>query len=266
VKTGNVAFTGVTEASGIVESRKNPGVLWVNNDSGDGPKLYAMTKDGKHLGVFTFQGAQAVDWEDIATGPGPKAGETYLYAGDIGDNPSTRPNIKIYRVAEPSVNAAAPAADVTLSGVETFTYTYADGPHNAETLLVDPKTSDLFIVTKVGSGKSQVFRAPAPLASGVLQEVASLTFGAAPLVGGAATTGGDISPSGDAIAVRTYTHAYLWRRGGGMTVAQAFAGEPCPLPQKSEPQGEALGFAADGLGFYTVSEGSQQPIYFFAKK
>ena len=266
VETGKIAFAGVNEASGIVESRKNTGVFWVNNDSGDGPKLYALTKTGTHLGVFTFAGAQAADWEDIATGPGPTAGEKYLYAGDIGDNAVARANIKIYRVAEPSVSAAGPAQNVTLNGVETFTFTYPDGAHNAETLLVDPKTGDLFIVVKAGTGTSPVFRASAPLASGVLSQVASLTFGVAPLAGGATTTGGDISPSGDAILIRTYGTAFLWRRGAGMSVAKALEGVACPVPHKAEQQGEAIGFAADASGYYTTSEGLNQPLYYFAEK
>ncbi|MBE7483708.1 MAG: hypothetical protein HS104_27550 [Polyangiaceae bacterium] len=266
VKTGNVAFAGVTEASGIVESRKNAGVFWLHNDSGDGPKLYAMTKDGTHLGVFTLDGATAQDWEDLAVGPGPSAGESYLYAGDIGDNAEARASIRIYRVAEPVVSAAGPAADKTLTAVETFTFTYPDKAHNSESLMVDPKTSDLFLVTKASSGVSPVFRAAAPLSSGVLEQVGSLSFGAGPLAGGTLTTASDISPSGDAVLIRTYSSAFLWRRGGATTVAQALAGEPCKVPHQSEPQGEAIGFAADGTGYYTVSEGANQPLYFFAKQ
>lgn len=263
---GKVAFSAVTEASGIVESRKVPGVFWVNNDSGDGPKLYAMTKSGAHRGVYTLGGAKAKDWEDIAIGPGPAAGESYLYVGDIGDNSSVRPHIEIYRVAEPTVTTTGPAATVTLGGVETFTYTYPDGPHDAETLLVDPVTRDAFVLVKASSGKSPVFRAKSPLASGVLEKVGELTFGTAPLTGGAATTGGEISPNGDAILIRTYSSLFLWRRGPGMSVPKALEGAPCPVPQHSEPQGEAVCFGSDAPGYYTVSEGAEQPIYFFAKQ
>ncbi len=70
----------------------------------------------------------------------------------------------------------------------------------------------------------------------------------------------------DAVLIRTYSSAFLWRRGGATTVAQALAGEPCKVPHQSEPQGEAIGFAADGTGYYTVSEGANQPLYFFAKQ
>jgi hypothetical protein len=54
------------------------------------------------------------------------------------------------------------------------------GPHNAETLLVDPPTDDVFLVVKSGDGHSSVFVARAPLVSGrtmVLEQVATLRFG-----------------------------------------------------------------------------------------
>lgn len=268
VPTGKVVKAAITEASGIVESRKTAGVFFVHNDSGDSARVFAIGEDGKDLGTYVFGGAGAVDWEDIALGPGPKAGENYLYAGDIGDNPSTRPDVKIYRVAEPKVDPTAAPTTITLSGVETFTLKYPDGAHNAETLLVDPLTSDLFIVVKA-DGTSPVFRAKAPLSSAgpmTMELVATLVFGSGALPGGKATTGGDISAAGDLIAVRTYGSAFAWRRTAGTSVGDAFAGAPCPIPLEQEPQGEALGFLADGSGYVTLSEGTSQPLYRFSKQ
>jgi hypothetical protein len=34
----------------------------------------------------------------------------------------------------------------------------------------------------------------------------------------------------------------------------------------TEPQGEAVCFAADGAGYYTVSERLYEPIYYFAQE
>src|SRR5829696_10367652 len=75
----------VTESSGLVASRSTPGAYWTHNDSGDGPFIYAFGSVGEPLGVFRVAGAQARDWEDIAAGPGPDRGKSYLYIGDIGD-------------------------------------------------------------------------------------------------------------------------------------------------------------------------------------
>ena len=138
-----------------------------------------------------------------------------------------------------------------------------------ETLLVDPENGDVYLVTKSADGVSPIFRAAAPLQAGAdirLERVAGLTFGRAPLGGNASTTGGDIAPDGSAIVVRTYSAAFLWRRAPGATIAEAFATEPCALPRPRDPQGEAIGFARDGRGLYTVSEGAGTPVYFWERR
>ena len=260
---------GITEASGIVAGRRNAGTLWLHNDSGAGPRIYAVSMTGMMQAVYDLAGASAQDWEDLAIGPGPKPGSSYLYIGDIGDNGTSRANVQVYRVEEPDIRGASPTTPVMLSSVERFTLVYPDRAHNAETLLVDPRTSDLYIVVKSGDGVSPVFRAPAPLSATApitLQQVAVLRFGMAPLPGGRTTTGGEISPSGDEIAIRTYDAAFLWRRPSGMTVADALMGMPCPLPLRIEIQGEALGFTSDGSGYYTVSEGNNQPIHGYSRR
>jgi hypothetical protein len=127
----------------------------------------------------------------------------------------------------------------------------------------------VFVVVKDGDGDSPVYRAAAPLAAGTtrtLELVATLRFGADPLPGSTLTTGGDISPSGDEIAIRTYDAAYLWRRSRVASLAEALSTPPCRIPLRSEPQGEALGFAADASGYYSVSEGNLQPISFYARR
>ncbi|HKR58234.1 MAG TPA: hypothetical protein VJS64_00770, partial [Pyrinomonadaceae bacterium] len=76
----------IKESSGIAASRNHPGIYWTHNDSGDGPFIYAFDIRGDSRGVWRVTGASAEDWEDMAAGPGPRAGTNYLYLGDIGDN------------------------------------------------------------------------------------------------------------------------------------------------------------------------------------
>lgn len=268
-ETGDVLDREVREASGIAESRRNPGVLWTHNDSGDRARLFALTIEGEPLGVFELEGVRATDWEDLAIGPGPDPDLSYLYVGDVGDNFRRRANIRVHRVAEPEVVRQPEPPVVRLAGVETFTLVYPDAPHNSETIMVDPVTGDLYVVVKSGDGDSPVFRAAAPLSAEGdirLERVAPLTFGEPPLRGNRSTTGGDISPSGDAILIRTYSNAFLWRRSRGATVAEALATAPCPVPLARDGQGEAIGFAADGSGYYTVAEGVNAPVYFYRRR
>src|ERR687890_1007828 len=96
----------IDESSGIVASRRNPGLFWTHNDSGDGPLVYAFDRAGRSRGAWRVEGAQARDWEDIAAGRGPEPGRAYLYAGDIGDNEERREFVTVYRFPEPEVTDA----------------------------------------------------------------------------------------------------------------------------------------------------------------
>ena len=238
---GRVASDAVTELSGIAASRRTADVWWVHNDSGDSARVFAIGTNGRDLGTYVLGGASATDWEDIAVGPGPTTGVSYLYAADIGDNGQARPSITVYRVPEPPVDATATTpVQKTLPDVAALTFTYPDGAHDAEALIVDPTTRQLFIVTKELSGRSLVFRAPADLAPGSatrLSPVATLSLGLGGLV-----TGGDVTPAGDVVGLRTYGKVLLYPRAKGTPLAAAFSQKPCTGKTLFEKQGEAIGF------------------------
>ena len=88
----------------MAASRKNPGILWVHNDSGNSANIYALTTEAKLVRICRIKGADCRDWEDIAIGPGPDKKLDYLYIGDIGDNKARYPSIIIYRVPEPKID------------------------------------------------------------------------------------------------------------------------------------------------------------------
>lgn len=265
VAVGAVDDEALTETSGLAEGRANPGVLWVHEDSGAGPELRALSADGGTLGIWSLE-AGAQDWEDIAAVSEPETGAALIYVGDIGDNGEERDAVVVYRVAEPEVGAGGALT------AEAITLAYPEGPRDSEALLADPETGDLFLVTKDRDGQSGVYRKAAPHAPDTtepaepaeLSLVASLDFSSEPLAG-VMTTGGDISPDGRWIVIRTYLQdAYLWYRAPGQTVGEALAGEPCVVELPAEPQGESVGFSLDGQGLYTLSEGELQTVYYTA--
>lgn len=250
----------LVEASGLAASRKSPGVLWTHNDSDlDGPFVYAFAADdARYLGRWRLDGAVVRDWEDMAIGPGPDGGDA-LYVGDFGDNLRRRPEVVVYRVPEPAVDLAAAPADHRLEGVEALAFTYPGGQaHNAEALLVDPVRGDMCIVTK-RFGAAELFCAAAPLRSGVLTA-------AGPLAVAGLVTGGAVSLAGDLIAVRTYLDVRLWRRDPARPLAEALRGPGCDLPVALERQGEAITFAPDGRGYYTVSEGPSPTLHAYVRR
>lgn len=259
---GTVASPELTEISGVAVSRRQPGVLWTHNDSGGGPDVYALGDDGSDRGRFALgAGAEARDWEDMALGPGPEAGVDYLYLGDIGDNDSERDQVVVYRVPEPDL--ATTPAGTTLTDVAHLTLTYADGAHDAEALLSDPATGDLFVVTKQWDGTaSSVFRLPADVAATATadQVVEMEEVGDVPGADGQMVTAGDVAIDGSVVALRTYAEVLLWSRGEGESVADALAGDPCEAPAPFEIQGEAIALSPDGRGYVTIAEGERSTV------
>ena len=262
VRAGLVTNREIVETSGLAASRRNPNLLWLHNDKGDTNRVFAISSSGATIATYLLDGAEANDWEDIAVGPGPIGGTSYLYVGDIGDNSANSDTIEVYRVAEPAVTASS--AEVTLSGVDRLEFSYPGGQgDNAETLLVDPTNGDLFVVSKSDTGEARVYQARppfVPLRRTTMTLVTTLQFGTAPLVGDTSATGGDISPAGDLIAIRSYDSVYAWRRPVGTTVEEAFATAPCSLPVRAEAQGEAFAFFSDGTGYFTLSEGTNEQL------
>lgn len=256
---GTVELAALNEASGITASRMNTSVLWVHNDKGDSARIYAMNIEGDDLGIYSLSGIDAIDWEDIATGPGPVDDLDYLYCGDIGDNYAVRSSIAVYRVVEPQVDQGQSAATVTLHSVDAIRLQYPDGSRDAETLMVDPNNGDIYIISK-REVPSKVYRAPYPQSTtqiNTMELVATLPWGWA--------VGGDISPSGDLIIVRGYSNASLWKVENNSQLWQAFAQPECPIDLASEPQGEAICFNSNGCGYFTTSEGYFQPLYYFPR-
>ena len=271
LRGGRDAEADVNEASGLVASRRNPGVFWTHNDDYNDNRLFAINEEGELLATYTV-GSGARDPEDIAIGPGPIPGVDYLYLGDIGDNGSSRSTIFVKRVAEPVVAAHQDHEYVTLTGVETITLRYptgadAPGHQDSETMMVDPITGDIFLVTK-RTNPNLVYRAAYPHSTS-----STITLGLVTSIPvSSQSTGGGISPNGRMIVVRLYTGAspdiFIWRRAPGQSVEDAFRTSPCSYNMLNwERQGEAIAWARDSLGFYTVSEdstaGASIPIWYY---
>ncbi|CAL9480687.1 hypothetical protein [Streptomyces sp. enrichment culture] len=230
----------ITESSGLAASHTHKGVYWTHNDSDDGPYVYAVDgRTGKTVARVTMRGIDPRDVEAISIGP-----DGDIYVGDIGDNlDGTWNEVWIYRFPEPK----RLDGDVTVTPTR-YTVRYADGPRNAESLMVHPKTGRVYIASKNAQGKAGVYAGPKELTPGAVNtfsRVSGIDFEA---------TDGAFSPDGSRLVLRGYFsgYAYRWRDGKPEKISS--------LPVPLQRQGESVTFTPDGRTLMFGSEGVRSPV------
>jgi hypothetical protein len=229
----------ILESSGLALSRRHRGVLWTHNDSGDAARLFAVGGDGRVRATLRLAGVEARDWEAVAAGRDDR-GRPALFVGDIGDNQGLWPEVAVYRVAEP-----AALRDATVPAVR-YRLRYADGPRDAEALLVDPRSNRLYVASKDPAGGG-LYRAPARLRTdrvNLLHRVARVP----PVV-----TDGAFTPDGRAYVLRDYQAAYVYAAAGRRRVGE--------LPLPIQLQGESITVSADGRSVLAGSEGYGSEVW-----
>jgi hypothetical protein len=245
----------LNEISGMAASVKNPGCFWVHNDSGDEARIFLINTDGKIVCTVTidtdYYYTDNRDWEDIAVGPGPVEGETYIYIGEIGDLDRKFSEKYIFRVIEPEIDTDVLDSRLRIGkdDISTITFDYEDGYRDAEILMIDPLTKDLFIVTK-REERVQIYELSYPQN---YEEKVILTKSPVTLPFRLAN-GGDISADGQEILIKNLKNVYYWKRREGESIQDALARPGEKLPYIEEPQGEAIAWFRDGSAYLTVSE------------
>ncbi|MFF7700132.1 SdiA-regulated/phytase-like domain-containing protein [Streptomyces lydicus] len=230
----------ITESSGLAASRLHPGIYWTHNDSDDGPYVYAVDgRTGRTVARITLRGIGAPrDVEAISIGP-----DGALYVGDIGDNlGGTWSHVWIYRFPEPRR-----LRDATVTATQ-FTVKYADGPRDAEALMVHPKTGRVYIASKKQDGGGALYEGPARLSTGgtnVFRKVAPIDLW---------VTDGAFSPDGTRLVMRSYFGArmYRWQQGRPKDIGSVGV----PMQQ----QGESVTFTLDGRTLMYGSEGRDSEV------
>jgi DNA-binding beta-propeller fold protein YncE len=251
-----VSDVKLNEASGMADSKANPGYLWVEQDSGNPPDLTLLQHNGTVLKSIHLANAVNRDWEDMVLAAGPVPGKQYLYIAETGDNLLVYDDYAIYRLEEPT------ATTDTVQGVDRIPFFYPDGSHNAEAILVDPDTKDIYIITKTDLHSKLFKLAYTNSTKGMnkVEEVGALPYN---YVVSAA-----LSPDGKEILVKTYDAIYHYQRSAGETIVQTLSKKYISLPYQQEPQGEAIVFDNNDSGYYTLSEkalASSVKLYFYKR-
>lgn len=272
---GNLSTT-YTEYSGLAPAQKvaNKGYLWAIEDGATAYVLAINKATAALAGKWTIT-MTSTDVEDVDSAT--VEGQAYVYLCDSGDNANARATFKIIRIKEPTITGS----DDTVAGGDTeeITVEYPAGDipshKDAEALLVDPHTGDMYIVTKRISPVKLYRLAHAASYSGTqtLVDVGDLTADAAfntisTTVSGnnGYVTGGSIAPNGTEILLRSYREVWRFPRTvASQSILQALQGTPALmmgyvgggdrfLHPQLEPQGEAVCFDQSGSAVYTCSE------------
>lgn len=241
----------INESSGLAASPSEGGVFYTHNDSGDKARFFRFNKAGKVTGEFSLKGVKAVDWEDMAAAK--VKGKSWIYLADIGDNERKRDSIQIHRVAEPSGKGGE------IAQVETYTLTYPDKKRDCEAFMVDPRSGDFWLVSKARDQETVAYRLKSPQKSGsyVLEKVGNVSVDTGGL-GGKLVTGGDISPDGRHVVIRTYSGGLEF--DAPVKFVDWITFKPRRVKTAMDKQGEAIAYNRTGSALLTSSEGQPCPI------
>lgn len=235
------------ESSGLASSLLHNGVLYTHEDSKCANVVYMIGVDGSGKGTLELTAQLNRDWEDIAVSRLGTNGRPYIFLADIGDNGQRYPYARLYRFPEP----------VSLAGTQrirpdSLLFNYPGKPVNAETLLVDPTDGGIYVVSKEKDG-AILYHIDWPAHH--LDTVLAKPLLRMPFI---KITGGDISPDGTQIVLRTKQDIIYWRREEGQSLVDAMAMLPERLAHRPEHQSEGITFLPDGSGIVTSTEVSKK--------
>jgi hypothetical protein len=205
----------IVESSGLVV---RDGLFVTVNDSGDSGRVFVVDGSGRTVGTTTWA-EEPTDVEALAP-----AGPGWVWVGDLGDNAGSRDDVEVLRVPYGRGDREVEPASYRL--------VYPDGPHDAETLLADPRTGRLLVVSKDVFGGT-VYAAPRQLSAVRPNRLTAVADGAPGLA-----TDGAFFPDGRHYVVRDYGGATVYAYPGHERVGSF------RLP--GQRQGEGIAVAEDG--------------------
>lgn len=238
----------IAESSGLAISRRQRGVFWTHNDSGDTARIFSFNAAGQQLGICRLMGAHAVDWEDMCSFE--RNGKNWLLLADVGDNGKRRKAYELYLCEEPP-------ADAREAVVRRIVFRYDGDSHDCESVAVDAKLGVILLATKVAGPTCKVFQLAIP------DEPTKETLIAEPIgkIALPLAVSMDISPDSSRAVVLTYGNAMEFTRGESETWRDAFARSPRQIAMPARRQGEAICYGPDGRSFFLTCEARQCPLW-----
>jgi endonuclease/exonuclease/phosphatase family metal-dependent hydrolase len=262
---GRIENDKIREASGLARSQREDGVLWTMNDSGK-PLLYAIGRDGKHLGKVELRKSDNRDWEDLASFV--LDGEPYLLVADIGDNQSRYKKRKLYIAREPRADEDKTKVDWEVD------FEYPNGPRDAESAAVDIENERVLILSKrdippalyevplrteekkvMATWLGTVDSLPRPSRRDVEFAPRTKDWHWQPV-------GMDISQDNRAAVILTYRAVYYYLRRPGQDWFDALNNQPIRISLGNFRDAEAVAFGDDTRTVYVTGEGSNRLVLY----
>lgn len=263
-RLGQVESAALTELSGLAGSRRQPGLFWGINDSGNAATLVAVNERLEVAGVLPVEGAYNHDWEDLAGFEFD--GQPWLLIADTGDNLGLRAEVSLILVPEPA------PTDPGVRPARVIRFQYEDGPRDCEAVAVDGPGRRVLLADK-GRRPVGLYELPLDGDSGLrvarrIAEFPELVPTAKPRVstlggvqGRGTPTAMSLSTDGRRLVVLSYLSLSLFER----TEAQDW---PAVLARAVRSQRlprvagfEAVGLAPDGRSALLGTEGKRALIY-----
>lgn len=251
----------INEASGLASSQIYPNIIWTHND-GPTNHLYGIDHSGSCKVDLELENISARDIEDMAIARDETMAKSYIYLADIGDNYSYYHQIKIYRFPEPLLDGIEIPIRGNIEDIQAMHLRYPNGKRDAEALMIDPLDQNMYIISK-REAFSHLYLAGTFKANQtwhIMEFLVKLPF--------RSVVAADISPNGQEVLIKTYKNVYYWKRQHGESISELLSRPPFELPYIPEPQGEAIAWAADQNGYFTLSEFNQgitPRLYFYAR-
>ena len=262
---GRIENDKIREASGLARSHREDGVLWTMNDSGK-PLLYAIGRDGKHLGKVELRKSDNRDWEDLASFV--LDGEPYLLVADIGDNQARYKKRTLYIAREPRADEDKTKVDWEVD------FEYPDGPRDAESAAVDFENERVLILSKrdippalyevplrteekkvMATWLGTVDSLPRPSRRDVEFAPRTKDWHWQPV-------GMDISQDNRAAVILTYRAVYYYLRRPGQDWFDALNDQPIRISLGNFRDAEAVAFGDDTRTVYVTGEGSNRLVLY----
>jgi hypothetical protein len=237
------------EVSGI-EMKTNSDTIWMINDSGNTPRVYAVNIEGEIVRTVKLD-AKNKDWEDLTFDS-----QGNLYIGNFGNNYSKRKNLAILKVSDLS------ASKEETVKVEKISFSYEDQtnfPPKKKRLYFDCESlihfnDSLYLFTKSrvkgDFGQTNLYKIPAKKGNHVAKKISS--FNTCPEFT-CWITAADISPDGKKVVLLTSNSVWLFEN---FKDDDFFSGTATQLDLGFDSQKESICFK-DNNTLYITDERSR---------